>query len=46
MYAENTGQSVEKIAQSLERDNFMNAQEAKDFGLVDKIIESRASIKV
>lgn len=46
LYAENTGQSVEKIAQSLERDNFMNAQEAKDFGLVDKIIESRASIKV
>jgi ATP-dependent Clp protease protease subunit len=46
LYAENTGQSVEKIAQSLERDNFMNAQEAKDFGLVDKIIESRASIKI
>ena len=44
LYSENTGQPIEKIAQSLERDNFMNAQEAKDFGLVDKIIENRASI--
>ena len=36
--AANTGQSVEKIAEDTERDNFMTAQEAHDHGLIDKII--------
>ena len=36
--AANTGQSVEKIAEDTERDNFMTAQEAHDYGLIDKII--------
>ena len=36
--AANTGQSVEKIAEDMERDNFMTAQEAHDYGLIDKII--------
>ena len=35
--AANTGQSVEKIAEDTERDNFMTAQEAHDYGLIDKI---------
>lgn len=36
--AANTGQSVEKIAEDTERDNFMTAQEAHEYGLIDKII--------
>ena len=36
--AERTGQSVEKIANDTERDNFMTAEEAKEYGLIDEII--------
>jgi len=36
--AANTGQSVEQIAEDTERDNFMSAQEALEYGLVDQII--------
>ncbi|AWK61251.1 ATP-dependent Clp endopeptidase proteolytic subunit ClpP [Helicobacter cinaedi] len=36
--AENTGQSVENITQDTERDFFMSGEEAKDYGLVDKIL--------
>ena len=36
--AENTGKSVEEVTAACERDNFMSAQEAMDFGLVDKVI--------
>ncbi|MDE6920165.1 MAG: ATP-dependent Clp protease proteolytic subunit, partial [Lachnospiraceae bacterium] len=40
--AENTGRSVEEIALATERDNYMSAQEALEFGLVDKVIAKRA----
>ena len=40
--AENTGQPVEKVAEDTERDNFMDAKEAVDYGLIDEIITSRA----
>ena len=36
--AERTGQPVEIIARDTERDNFMNAQQALEYGLIDKII--------
>jgi ATP-dependent Clp protease protease subunit len=39
LMAENTGQPLEKIAADTERDNFMTAEEAKAYGLVDEIIE-------
>lgn len=39
--AENTGKSVEEIALATERDNYMSAKEALDFGLIDKIIAAR-----
>jgi ATP-dependent Clp protease protease subunit len=39
--AKNTGQPYDKVAQNTERDNFMTAQEALDFGLIDKIITRR-----
>ncbi|MBO6108737.1 MAG: ATP-dependent Clp endopeptidase proteolytic subunit ClpP [Eubacterium sp.] len=40
--AANTGQPVEKIAEDTERDNFMDADEALKYGLIDEIITSRA----
>ncbi len=39
LIAEQTGQSVEKVEADTERDNFMSAQEAMDYGLVDKVLE-------
>lgn len=43
--AANTGQSVEKIAEDTERDNFMSAEEAKAYGLIDEIVENRNAAK-
>ena len=37
--AENTGKSVEEVTAACERDNFMTAQEAMEFGLVDRVLE-------
>lgn len=39
--AENTGKTVEEIALATERDNYLSAREALDFGLVDKILTRR-----
>lgn len=39
--ASHTGQDISKIAQDTDRDNFMTAEEALKYGLIDKIIESR-----
>jgi len=39
--AANTGKSVETVTADCERDNFMTAEEAKDYGLIDKVIYSR-----
>lgn len=41
IYAQNTGQSIEKIEKDMDRDFFMSAQEAKEYGLIDKVIEDR-----
>ncbi len=40
--ARETGKTVDQIAVDTERDNFMSAQEAADYGLIDKVIEKRA----
>ena len=40
--AQNTGQSLETIEVDTERDNFMSAQEAKEYGLVDEVITSHS----
>jgi len=40
--AENTGRSIEEIARDTERDNFMTAKQALEYGLIDKIFEKRA----
>ena len=39
--AANTGQSLETVTADCERDNFMTAEEAKEYGLIDKVIYSR-----
>ncbi|MBR5273018.1 MAG: ATP-dependent Clp endopeptidase proteolytic subunit ClpP [Clostridia bacterium] len=39
--SENTGKPIETVAQDTERDNFMSAQEACDYGIVDKVITKR-----
>ena len=39
--AKNTGRSLEEVTAACERDNFMSAEEAKAFGLIDKVIERR-----
>ncbi len=43
LYAKYTGKSVEEIAKAIDRDTWLEAEEAKDFGLVDKVFESRPS---
>jgi len=40
--AKNTGQPVERIAEDTERDNFMSAEDAVSYGLVDKVLVSRS----
>jgi len=44
MMAKHTGQPLEKIADDVERDYFLTAQEAADYGLVDKVLASRAEV--
>ncbi|MBQ1815771.1 MAG: ATP-dependent Clp protease proteolytic subunit, partial [Ruminococcus sp.] len=39
--ADNTGQPIDVIAQDTNRDNFMTAQQALEYGLIDKVIERR-----
>ncbi len=41
IYAQHTGQSVEKVELDMERDNFMSPQEALEYGLIDKVIEKK-----
>ena len=40
--AENTGQKVAKIAEDTERDNFMSAEEAKKYGMIDEVISKKS----
>ena len=44
MLAEHTGRSLEQIERDTDRDNFMSAQEAADYGLIDKVITTRADV--
>ena len=41
MLAENTGKPLETIQNDTERDNFMSAEEAREYGLIDKVVEKR-----
>ncbi|MGN1031607.1 MAG: ATP-dependent Clp endopeptidase proteolytic subunit ClpP [Butyricicoccaceae bacterium] len=39
--AENTGKTIEEIARDTERDNYLDAQQAMEYGLIDKVLEHR-----
>jgi ATP-dependent Clp protease protease subunit len=45
IYVKHTGQGLETIERTLDRDYFMTATEAKDFGLVDKVLTDRAALE-
>ncbi|MFT4967993.1 MAG: ATP-dependent Clp protease protease subunit [Candidatus Deianiraeaceae bacterium] len=45
IYVQHTGQKLSTVQRSMERDNFMSPEDAKKFGIVDKIIESRPAIQ-
>lgn len=44
LYAKHTGQTVESIARDMDRDTFLSAEEAKDYGIIDKVIQHRAEL--
>lgn len=43
IYSKHTGQTVKRVENALDRDNFMTPEEAKTWGLIDSIVEKRAS---
>jgi len=43
IYVHHTGQTLKKVEQALDRDNFMTAEEARDWGLVDEIVDHRSA---
>jgi len=43
IYAEKTGQPLSRIEKDMDRDFFMSAQEAKEYGLIDRVIEERSA---
>ena len=44
LMSKHTGQPIERIERDTDRDRFMSAQEAKDYGMVDTIITSRGEL--
>lgn len=44
MYVNHTGQKLSVIENAMDRDNFMSPEEAKDFGLIDEVVDSREDI--
>jgi ATP-dependent Clp protease protease subunit len=42
--SKHTGKSIKEVDKACDRDNFMSAQDAKDFGLVDEVVESRKDV--
>ena len=40
-----SGQTIEKVSKDTDRDNFLSAQDAMDYGLIDKVISSRSDVK-
>ena len=45
IYVKHTGQTLENVVDALERDNFMDPDQAKEWGLIDDIVESRAALE-
>jgi ClpP class serine protease len=45
IYAERTGQALERIAADMERDRWMSPSEAKDYGLIDKVLDRKRAVE-
>jgi ATP-dependent Clp protease protease subunit len=45
IYVHHTGQKLDTIEKAMERDNFMSAEEAKKFGLIDEVVQSLAEVE-
>ncbi len=46
LYAAHTGQSAEKVKADLDRDLYMSSPEAKEYGIIDKVIQQRSELEV
>jgi ATP-dependent Clp protease protease subunit len=44
MMSKHTGQPLENIERDTDRDNFMSAEEARDYGIIDRVLSSRAEL--
>ena len=44
VYVKHTGQTLEKVENTLDRDHFMTADEAKNFGIIDRVLNSREEV--
>jgi ATP-dependent Clp protease, protease subunit len=44
LYSVHTGQSLEQIEKDMDRDRFMSADEAREYGIIDKVIQQRAQV--
>jgi len=45
LYSKHTGQSLETIERDMDRDTFMSAEEAKEYGIIDKVIQHRSELE-
>jgi ATP-dependent Clp protease protease subunit len=45
IYVKHTGNKLKTVESALERDNFMSPEEAKDWGLIDEIVENRTKVE-
>jgi ATP-dependent Clp protease protease subunit len=45
IYVKHTSKTYDVIERTLDRDYFMSAEEAKDFGLIDRVLTSRAEVE-
>ncbi|MFQ6046792.1 MAG: ATP-dependent Clp protease proteolytic subunit [Gemmatimonadales bacterium] len=45
LYAKHTGQTLKRIEADIDRDRFMSAEEAKEYGIIDKVIQHRAELE-
>ena len=45
IYLEHTGQKIDTIEKAMDRDNYMNSEEAKNFGIIDKVVTTRPKIE-
>ena len=45
MYVQHTGQSLDVIERAMERDKYMTAEEAKEFGLIDEVVSNRPTLQ-